>query len=189
VVDVVAVDEIPNDLSVVVDARSYGAIRAEGIVERGVGAVAVEEAVGDVVAIDEKPDDLSVVVDVQSCGAKRAVGIVERGVGAVAVEKAMRARAQVVIVSPNDLAVVVDAPGYGAIRAEGIVERGVGSHFAILSCNRSCGWKTAVGCDAARIHAQHCPCHARNSISERGLISFTEPADDTALQNSQRRER
>ena len=29
----------------------------------------------------------------------------------------------------------------------------------------------------------------RCSISERGLISSTEPADDTALQNSQRRER
>ena len=29
----------------------------------------------------------------------------------------------------------------------------------------------------------------RSSISERGLISFLEPADDTALQNSQRRER
>ena len=41
VFDVVAVVVNPDDLAMVVDAQSIGAIRAEGIVERGVGAVAV----------------------------------------------------------------------------------------------------------------------------------------------------
>jgi hypothetical protein len=77
----------PDYISVVVDAESGGAMHPEGIVERGVGAIAVEEAAFNVVAVYVEPDDLAVVVDARGYGAIRAEGIVECGIGAVAVEK------------------------------------------------------------------------------------------------------
>jgi hypothetical protein len=69
----------PDDLAGVVDAIRKGAVGGRGIVERGVGAAAVEEAVcaAGVVVL---PDDLARVVDAVCIGAA-GEGIVEGGVG------------------------------------------------------------------------------------------------------------
>jgi hypothetical protein len=59
---VVAVEESSDDLSFVVDAEGFGAIRAVRIVERGVVTIVVEEAVVDACAVAVSPNDLAVVV-------------------------------------------------------------------------------------------------------------------------------
>ena len=86
---------MPNDLARVVDALGNGAARGQRIVERGVVAAAVKEAVDAAAAVQVIPDDLALVVDALGNGAARAQGIVERGVVAAAVEEAVDAAAAV----------------------------------------------------------------------------------------------
>src|SRR5262249_39086858 len=111
----------PDDLARVVDAAWSGAStsRAQGIVDGGVGAVAVEEAV---VAAVVKPDDLAHIVDAMCLAADGGQGIIDGGVGAVAVEEAVTATGGVV--PPDDLAIVVDVLCMGAADLQGIVEAG-----------------------------------------------------------------
>ena len=97
----------------------------QGIVERGVGAIAVQEAVVIVAAVHVIPDDLARGIDALGGGAIRGQRIVKRGVDAAAVKEAaanVAVAAEQVI--PDDLTRVVDAQGTCAVRA--IAERGVG---------------------------------------------------------------
>ena len=97
------------------------------IVEGGVDAAAVEEAVVPGVGVDVSPDDLARGVDAECKGAASAQGIVEGGVGAAVrvVEEAVAAVA--VLVIPDDLARGVDAVCNGAPGGQGIVNGGVGA--------------------------------------------------------------
>ena len=98
----------------------------ERIVERGVGAAAVEEAVLRRVAVSIGPDDLARVL-MPKASVPLCRRIVERGVGAAAVEEAVGSRRCNAEVRPDDLAVVVDANRLRCLGAERIVERGVGA--------------------------------------------------------------
>jgi hypothetical protein len=95
-----------------------------GIVESGVGAAVVEEAVG-AAAVVEIADDLARVVDVCCKGAGAGDGIVEGGVSEVVgvVEEAVIGG--VVGVISDDQLRVIDADRPGAVGGEGILEDGV----------------------------------------------------------------
>jgi hypothetical protein len=101
----------PDDQAGVVDAGGKGTPGAKGIVEGGVGAAAVEEAVVAGGAVPVIPDDLARVVDAQRKGAgapgHAGQGIIEGGVGATAVEKAVGDQVAV-LVTPNNLPRIVD---------------------------------------------------------------------------------
>ena len=99
--------------------------RAEGIIARGVLAVAVDEATLSVAArsvgAEPVPDDLAVVVDAGGKGAFRAERIVEHGELAVTVEVAVEElEAAGVLISPDDLAVVIDAIGACVFRTRNV---------------------------------------------------------------------
>src|ERR671937_478944 len=81
---------IADDLPEVVDAARIGPNAGRGIVEAGVAAAVVKEAVlaGAVVV---EPDDLARVVDAVGKGAIRDGGIVERGVSAARIKEAVAA--------------------------------------------------------------------------------------------------
>jgi hypothetical protein len=55
----------PDDLARAVDALSKGAAGARGIVDGGVDAAAVKEAVNFTAAINVDPDDLARIVDAE----------------------------------------------------------------------------------------------------------------------------
>ena len=109
--DTAAIAVIADDLARVIDPIDNGVLFAQGIVDRGVGPVAVEEPVAETVAVIVIPDDLARGVDAVGIGAgerESGQGIVERGVGAVAVEEPVGEAAAIVVV-PDDLARGVDA--------------------------------------------------------------------------------
>jgi hypothetical protein len=110
---------IPDHLARVVDACGHGVAAGpgQGIVEGGVGAVAIEEAVG-VAADVVQADDLATGVDPNCLGSVGAAGrrIVEGGVRTVAVEEAVAPAAGVAVI-PDDLTRIVDAHRNGAERA------------------------------------------------------------------------
>jgi len=81
---VAGVEVIPDDLARTVDTEGFGAVGGRGIVEGGVSAAAVKEAVAAV-----SPDDLAHIVDAVRQGAVGGQGIIEGGVSAPAVEEAM----------------------------------------------------------------------------------------------------
>ena len=82
-----AVGVVPDDLARVVNAGSSGALGAERIVERGVGAAAIEEAVRRAIAVRVVPDDLPSIVDATRNGARVSRWTVERSVGAGVVKE------------------------------------------------------------------------------------------------------
>src|SRR5262245_36436120 len=108
-----------NDLSAVVDPRQLGSVASAcagiGIIDGGVAAVAVKEAVFDEVAVDVLADDLARVDDVGCKGAVDGQGIVEgaeTGVGVVAEAVVV---AVAVLVRPDDLATAVDSRRCGTV--------------------------------------------------------------------------
>jgi hypothetical protein len=67
-----------------VTCRHLSRADAQGIIEGGEGAVAIEEAVAHVIRVHVSPDDLALVVDRLCKGAERARrGIIEGGVDVV----------------------------------------------------------------------------------------------------------
>jgi acyl-coenzyme A thioesterase PaaI-like protein len=123
--DTTVVPVPPDDLACSVDALRTGAVGGQGIVEGGVSAAAIEEAVGAAGA-PVNPDDLARGVNADRAGAADiGRGIVEGGVSAAAIEKAVGAAG--VAIRPRDLARAVDAVCLGVAGAgQGIVEGGVG---------------------------------------------------------------
>jgi hypothetical protein len=114
----------PDDLACSVDALRTGAVGGQGIVEGGVSAAAIEEAVGAAGA-PVNPDDLARGVNADRAGAAD-IGrrIVEGDVGAAAIEEAVAAAG--VAIRPRDLARAVDAICLGvAGGGQGIVEGSV----------------------------------------------------------------
>src|SRR6516164_2107085 len=104
----------PNDLSCVVDALREGLDASRWIVERGVYAAAVEEAVGVVVSVRVISDDLPRGVDALRNGEVVAEGIVDRrewGAAVGVVEEAVPRATDGCFVIPDDLAYAVDAVG------------------------------------------------------------------------------
>jgi hypothetical protein len=73
----------PDDLAQIVDAQCKGAAggRGRGIIEGGVGPVAIEEAVCVVACVGVLPDDLARRVDAKRLGVVVGRGIIEGGVG------------------------------------------------------------------------------------------------------------
>ena len=73
-----AVEIRPDDLAHVVDALRAGAPGSQGIVDRGVGAIAVKEAMRVVaVAVEINSDDLAQIIDAECLRAPGGQGIVE----------------------------------------------------------------------------------------------------------------
>src|ERR1041384_2494270 len=93
----------PDDLPFIIDTRGPG-VDPEGIVKRGVSAVAVKEAVQAVAVIEVIADDVAGAADANCIGAVDAQRIVERTVSAFVVEKAVDAAAGRVSIPPHDLA-------------------------------------------------------------------------------------
>jgi hypothetical protein len=91
----------PDDLARVVDARCNGSVGSRGIVERGVGPTAIEEAV-TAGAVAVQPDNLAHIVDAKRFGVAAGEEIVERKIRAAAKEEAVGATG--IQVSPDDLA-------------------------------------------------------------------------------------
>src|SRR5947207_14784342 len=118
---------IPDDLARGVDAECNRVAGGRGIVESGVGAAAVKEAMDLDAGVPVPPDHLARVVDARQ---NSAVGpgqwIVESGVGAAAVEEAVVSEARV-LVPPDHLAGVVDAGCNRAVAGQGIVDGGGGT--------------------------------------------------------------
>jgi len=103
-----------------------GAVGAQGIVEGGVSAAAIEEAVEVVSGIPIIADDLARIVDAKSTGVG-ARGIVEGCVGSVDIEEAVSLVAAIEII-PDDLAHPIDAGCSGGDGGgQGIVKGGVGA--------------------------------------------------------------
>src|SRR5262249_197815 len=125
-----AAEVIPNDLARVVDALGEGLVENAGnwgIVERGVGAAAIEEGVGPsggraTVAIIA--GDLPRIIDATRIGAV-VRRIIERGVHARGIEEAVIRRLRWlrrrIEISPYDLARTIDAVGEGLSLSRGIV--------------------------------------------------------------------
>jgi len=73
---------IPDDLTRAVDAEGLGALGVRGMVERGVGATAKQEALEAVAGLSVVvPNDLARPVDALCEGFNRSQRIVEGGVG------------------------------------------------------------------------------------------------------------
>src|ERR1700730_18591775 len=128
-------------MAILVDAECCG-VESSGIVDGGVDAAVVEEAVLVVVAVRVIPNDLARAVDafrnsageaewiVKAVGGKRiveggvgaAVGIVEEPVGGIADE-----------VSPDDQTRAVDAVRLGAVGGQRIAEGGVGAAVGFVA--------------------------------------------------------
>ena len=124
-----AVPVKPDDLALGVDANCLGAIGGQGMVEGGVNAFVVQEAVQPNVAeviAEVDADDLPRGVDALRKGELLGQGRVEEGIGTAAQEEAVDATC--VGVSTDDLARIVDPGCKGAVAAgiQGIVEGGVG---------------------------------------------------------------
>src|SRR5271157_5467379 len=97
--------------------------RCQGIVERGVFAIAVKEAV--VAAIIVVPDNLTVGIDAVGIGhIAHSEGLVERSEASTAVQEAVWYAAAVQVI-PDDLAPGVDAMEKGAPHTQRIVQRRV----------------------------------------------------------------
>ena len=124
-----AVPVIPDDVALVVDASCSGAVGAQGIVDGGVNAFVVQEAVQAALqagVAEVNTDDLTCAVDALRCGVLLGQRRIESGVRTAAQEKAVDATC--VGVSTDDLARIVDPGCKGAVAAgiQGIVEGGVG---------------------------------------------------------------
>src|SRR5262249_45842554 len=119
----------PDDLTCVVDAPRIGERYGRGIVDVGVQAAAIEEAVGGSVG-SVSPYDLAQIVDaIGKCGARDGPRNIDGGEGAAAVEEGVK-NVVLVRVPADDLACVVDALCDGDTVYRGgqrIIEGGVGA--------------------------------------------------------------
>src|SRR5262249_55272746 len=123
-----AVVVIPEDLALGVDCHRR-VLHTQGIVDDGVAAAAVEEAMNAAIGTaytDVVPNDLARVVDALGEGFIAGQRIIEDGVAAAAVKKSMIDVGTEGAAPPDDLACVVDVLGNRAERARRIVDRGVG---------------------------------------------------------------
>jgi hypothetical protein len=109
-----------DDLARAVDASCTVAVGAQGIVDGGVDARAVEVAVLLPAGVDIISDDLARIVDARGKGASASQRIVDPGVGAAAQEEAVDAAGVEVI--PDDLARGVDARCTGDEGGRRIIE-------------------------------------------------------------------
>src|SRR5262249_51835700 len=111
----------PDDLARVVDALWRRARRAgQGIVDSGVSAAAVKEAVvDDAAVVPVIPDDLAQIVNAVGLGEAAAPGIIEGGVSTTAGEVAVVVAPAVDVIADR-LAGIVDARGIGAIGSQRI---------------------------------------------------------------------
>jgi hypothetical protein len=102
---------IADDLARIVDAYRSGARRGRGIVQCGVGATAVKEAVLNARAVKIRADDLAGVVDASCNGVGAASAWNGEGSeSAIAVQKTLVVAVGVAVI-PDDLARIVDAKG------------------------------------------------------------------------------
>src|SRR5262245_37699978 len=116
----------PDDLARGVDAECKGADGGRGIVESGVGATAVQEAVDAAGVVGVLPDNLAKTVDTKCSGAGGGRGIVDWSVDTVGEEEGVL-DATVVDVPAGDLAYAVDAFWEGLVVGRGMVDGGIGA--------------------------------------------------------------
>jgi hypothetical protein len=121
----------PDDLAPVVDSVGNGALCAQGIIEGGVVAAAVKEAVG-AAAVGVISNELAGVVDAYGIGDCRT-GRIDCGVGAAALDEPLIKCLAAGGVIPDDLAGVVDGLGDGVSRT-GNIDCGVGAAAALDAC-------------------------------------------------------